>query len=357
VPIKQAFTEFYQQAPEGVWHAPGRVNLIGEHTDYNGGLVLPMALAQGVTLAAARRDDDLLELRSLQEPDSYVRVPIDRLAPGAVTGWAAYAAGPVWALRSAGRPIGGTSLLIDSDLPRGAGLSSSAAVECAVALAVCDLYAPTTDRSWLARLTQHAENDFVGVPCGILDQSASLLCIADHALLLDCRTGLSSHVPMNLAGLVLLVIDTRAVHELVDGEYGSRRDRSPAGSAVAGEGRPGCALAECSWANSVLVSDTGWVLINSLSLKMCKVWRWPRPSRSDLPCRGRARSGGRRRSCSRCPARSARTPPPPPPPRGTLPGTRPQAGQGDGSDRTGRPVSRPTAARLAPRASRSPTGR
>jgi galactokinase len=104
VPIKQAFTEFYQRAPEGVWHAPGRVNLIGEHTDYNGGLVLPMTLAQGVTLAAARRDDDLLELRSLQEPDSYVRVPIDRLAPGAVTGWASYAAGPVWALRSAGRP-------------------------------------------------------------------------------------------------------------------------------------------------------------------------------------------------------------------------------------------------------------
>ncbi len=217
------FRECYGRDPEGVWHAPGRVNLIGEHTDYNDGFVLPLALAQGVTAAAARRDDGVLELRSLQAPDTAATAEVAGLRPGAVTGWAAYAAGVAWALRDAGHEVGGASILIGSDLPRGAGLSSSAALECAVAVALCDLYGLEVPRPELARIAQRAENDFVGVPCGILDQSASLLCTDGHALLLDCRSGLSSQVPLDMTGLTLLVIDTRAEHELLDGGYAARR--------------------------------------------------------------------------------------------------------------------------------------
>jgi galactokinase len=214
------FDEIYGRAPEGVWHAPGRVNLIGEHTDYNDGLVLPFALGEGVTVAAARRDDGVFELRSLQSPETArVTDPV----PGAVTGWAAYAAGVAWSLRAAGHPVGGASLLIDADLPQGAGLSSSAALECAVAVALCDLYDVRVPRPELARIAQRAENDFVGVPSGIMDQSASLLCTEGHVLLLDCRSGLSAQVPLDLTGLTLLVIDTRAEHELVDGGYADRR--------------------------------------------------------------------------------------------------------------------------------------
>jgi len=217
-----AFEDAYGRPPEGVWHAPGRVNLIGEHTDYNDGLVLPLALPQGVSVAAARRDDGVLEVRSLQAAAAGHRVRVAELAPGAVAGWAAYPAGVAWALREHG--VGGASLLIDSDLPQGAGLSSSAALECATALALCELYGAGPDRAELARLAQRAENEFVGVPCGIMDQSASLLCTAGHALLLDCRSGLSTQVPLALGEeWSLLVVDTRAPRALADGRYADRR--------------------------------------------------------------------------------------------------------------------------------------
>jgi galactokinase len=214
------FDEIYGREPDGVWRAPGRVNLIGEHTDYNDGFVLPFALGQGVSVAAARRDDGVFALRSLQSPET---AEVAEPVPGSVHGWAAYAAGVVWSLRAAGHDVGGASLLIDADLPQGAGLSSSAALECAVAVALCDLYGITVPGPELARVAQRAENDFVGVPCGIMDQSASLLCTEGHALLLDCRSGLSAQVPLDLTGLTLLVIDTRAEHELVDGGYADRR--------------------------------------------------------------------------------------------------------------------------------------
>ncbi|MEW2356858.1 galactokinase [Spirillospora sp. NPDC029432] len=231
-PLTAAFTEAYRRAPEGVWHAPGRINVIGEHTDYNGGFVLPFALPLGVSVAAARRDDAVLEVRSLQAADAAVTVPLDGTGPDEVgrwdarERWAAYPFGVASLLR--GRGAGGASLLIDSDLPQGAGLSSSAALECATALALCDLYgldALAADRPELARLAQRAENDYAGMPCGIMDQSAALLCTAGHALMLDCRSGLSGQVPLDLPGkgLALLVVNTRARHELTGGEYAARR--------------------------------------------------------------------------------------------------------------------------------------
>jgi len=236
------FRDCYGRDPAGVWHAPGRVNLIGEHTDYNEGYVLPFALAQGVRAAAQRRDDGVLELCSRQAPGPAVRVaagsltpggvpddaaPADLLplTPGGVPGWAGYAAGVAWALMEAGYAVGGARVAIDADLPQGAGLSSSAALECATAVALTGLYGIAIAPPELARLARRAENDFVGVPTGIMDQSASLECTRGHALLLDCRSLATAQVPLDLAaaGVELLVLDTRARHEHAGGSYTSRR--------------------------------------------------------------------------------------------------------------------------------------
>jgi galactokinase len=223
--ISAWFGDCYGRVPECAWRAPGRANLMGEHTDYNDGLVLPFALEQGTVAAAARREDGLLVVRSRQVEGPAVRVRLDDLRPGVVTGWAAYPAGVAWALRAAGHHLTGVSLAIDSDLPQGAGLASSAALECATAMAIssaCGLAIPRPELVWLTRL---AENDFVGMPCGVMDQSASLLCQAGCALLLDCRTGTGTQVPLGLAarGVGLVLIDTRAGHVLADGAYAARR--------------------------------------------------------------------------------------------------------------------------------------
>jgi galactokinase len=212
-------------APDGVWLAPGRANLMGEHTDYNEGFVLPFALSQATTAAAARRTDGRLLLCSRQEPDDVLEIALDGLAPGTVTGWGTYPAGVAWALRSAGYQVPGACIAIDSDVPAGAGLSSSAALECATALALTELDGVAVPRGELAALARRAENEFVGVPSGIMDQSASLLSQAGHALLLDCRSLDRSQVPFDpaAAGSRLLLINTRARHHLGDGGYGRRR--------------------------------------------------------------------------------------------------------------------------------------
>jgi len=219
------FRERFGGEPDGVWLAPGRANLMGEHTDYNEGFVLPFALGQGVTAAASRRVDRRLTVCSRQEPEDTVEVDLDGLAPGGVTGWAAYPAGVAWALEAAGHRLPGACIAIDSDVPAGAGLSSSAALECATALALTSLAGLDVPRAELVTIARRAENEFAGVPTGIMDQSASLLCRAGHALLLDCRTLETSQVPFDPAagGAGLLLINTRARHELADGEYGRRR--------------------------------------------------------------------------------------------------------------------------------------
>jgi galactokinase len=219
------FAERYGgRAPDGIWFAPGRVNLIGG-PDYNEVFVLPFALAAGVTAAAARRPDRRIALVSRHLPSEPVLLDVDALEPGSVGGWAAYPAGVAWALRQAGYLAGGADVAIDADLPAGAGLSSSAALECATALALTELYQVPVPRRELAALARRAENEFAGVPTGIMDQIAAMACRAGQALLLDCRSGTAAPVPLDpaAAGLTLLVIDTRARRALADGRYAQRR--------------------------------------------------------------------------------------------------------------------------------------
>jgi galactokinase len=233
--LTDEFGSSYGRAPDGVWQAPGRVNLIGEHTDYNDGLVLPIALPRRIVVAAAAREDGVLRLRSRQD-DAVVEVTLDDLAPASVHGWAAYPAGAAWVLREAGHTIGGADLLVDSDLPTGAGLSSSAALLCAVATALLDLASISVPPEKVAQLAQRAENDYVGAPVGLMDQMASMCCTAGHALFFDVQALSLAQVPFDPAvdGLRLLVVDVRAPHRLVDSEYAARRASCEQAAALLG---------------------------------------------------------------------------------------------------------------------------
>jgi galactokinase len=229
------FAERYGRDAAGTWFAPGRVNLLGG-PDYNEVFVLPFALGAGVSAAASRRGDGRIALASRQAGGDPVLLSPGALAPGSVAGWAAYPAGVSWALREAGHLAGGADVAIDADLPAGAGLASSAALECAVALALTGLYRLPVPRRELAALARRAENEFAGVPSGIMDQLAALLCRAGHALLLDCRAGTGTAVPLDPAGagLALLVIDTRVRHALADGRYAARRQACADAAALLG---------------------------------------------------------------------------------------------------------------------------
>ncbi|TDC69501.1 galactokinase [Streptomyces hainanensis] len=220
----------------GRWAAPGRVNLIGEHTDYNEGFVMPFALPHTTGATAARRADRVLRLSSAQIDGAPIEVSLDGLAPGSVPGWAAYPAGVAWELERAGHRLAGAELSFDSNVPTGAGLSSSAALEVVTALALNDLNDLGLTPEALARLSQRAENDFVGMPCGILDQMASASCAAGHVLFLDTRDLSRRQVPFDMAseGLRLLVVDTQVKHSHADGAYATRRAECETGAATLG---------------------------------------------------------------------------------------------------------------------------
>ncbi|MER7457190.1 galactokinase [Micromonospora sp. NPDC126480] len=219
------FRSRYAGKPAGCWAAPGRVNLIGEHTDYNDGYVLPFALPLRTVVAAAPRGDEGWTVWSELADDPVEFGPSAVDEPGKVTGWAAYVAGVVWALRDAGHTVPGARLAIASDVPLGSGLSSSAALEAAVLTALADLGGLDLPAQKQPRLAQRAENAYVGAPTGIMDQSAAIRCRAGHALFLDCRDESVEHIPFDLdaAGLAVLVVDSRASHRHADGEYASRR--------------------------------------------------------------------------------------------------------------------------------------
>ena len=219
--ISKRFVDLFEHEPEVVAAAPGRVNLIGEHIDYSDGFVLPFAISDKTVVALARRTDRKFRISSVQKSADIFEISIDDVVPLKGENWARYALGVLWVLGV----NTGVDLLIDGRVPLGAGLSSSAALECSIATAVNDLFDLNLSLAELARATQKAENDYVGVPCGIMDQSVSLMAKAGSALLLDCRDLTSENIPFLIApqGLELLIIDTQAHHKLVDGGYAERR--------------------------------------------------------------------------------------------------------------------------------------
>jgi galactokinase len=232
------FRESFGRDPLGVFAAPGRVNLIGEHVDYNGGRCLPMALPHATYAALAPRDDHTVTVMSAQQDRPWTG-SLSGLGPGRVTGWPAYAAGVVWAMQQQGHQPPGLDIAVDSRVPLGAGLSSSAALECSVALGVLELCGQTLDGDARRRLVQaciRAENEVAGAATGGLDQTVALFGQPGHALLLDCRDWSHRQVPWRLEGVDLVVVDTRASHTLTDGGYESRRRECERAAAVLGVG-------------------------------------------------------------------------------------------------------------------------
>jgi galactokinase len=225
--VQAGFMERFQREPLGVWRAPGRVNLIGEHTDYNDGFVFPFAIDRSTVVALAPREDRTIQITTAYSED-VIRIGLDGVSPDAVSGWSAYPLGVVWALGEFGADlsdVAGFDAHIDSDVPVGAGLSSSAAIESAVAVALNEVWDLGFDGQLLARVGQLAENKAVGAPTGIMDQSASLLGRKDAAVFLDCRSLDAEVIPLGFeaAGLVLLVIDTHVSHAHATGGYADRR--------------------------------------------------------------------------------------------------------------------------------------
>jgi galactokinase len=219
------------------WDVPGRVNLIGEHLDYNGGPVLPLAIDRSVTVKARARQDGTVNVWS-DLPGAAKVSFATTVQPGDVDGWATYVAGTVWSLAERGHPISGADLVIESRLPSGSGLSSSAATTCGVASALDELFGLGLDVEAIALVAQHAESGFVGAPVGLMDQLAVLHGTADHAVLIDTAVTPHTTTPVHLGweadGLVLAVIATGAHHALADGEYAARREECERAAAELG---------------------------------------------------------------------------------------------------------------------------
>jgi galactokinase len=218
----EQFRRWIGEAPAQVWTAPGRVNLIGEHTDYNGGFVLPVAIDRSTTVVVGGRVDGVLRCRSLQVADD--------------TGWTAYVDGVARALAEEAVHVGGANVLVDSDVPPGAGLSSSAALEVASAAALAALAGARLDLSQLAAVAHRAETEFVGVPVGIMDQTVVAMATEGHAAFLDTRSLAVEQVPFDprAHALHLVVIDSGVRRRLDDGRYAARRRECEAAAAALG---------------------------------------------------------------------------------------------------------------------------
>ena len=219
--IREDFAKLFGLNPDLVSSAPGRVNLIGEHIDYSDGFVLPFAIQARTYCALRIRSDERIRVATNQHKRDIFESSISELKPQTGPVWSRYILGVLWAL---GVKVG-VEILVDSEVPSGAGLSSSAALECSVAIALNHHLELGRSLTELARITQRAENEFVGVPCGIMDQSISLMGRAGHALLLDCRDLSTRQIKVDFESnnLKLLIVDTRAHHALVDGGYAERR--------------------------------------------------------------------------------------------------------------------------------------
>ena len=221
--LRHAFTQAFDAAPQHILRAPGRVNLIGEHTDYNDGFVLPMAIDRAVLIAARTRADRAVRMRALDFDNARVEFSLDApITRDHANKWSDYIRGVAWALQARGFALPGLDLAIQGDVPLGSGLSSSAALEVCAATTFVTMGGLAISRTEIAELCQRAENEFVGVKSGIMDQFISALARVDHALLIDCRDLSYQNVPLP-RGATIVVCDTMKRRGLVDSEYNTRR--------------------------------------------------------------------------------------------------------------------------------------
>lgn len=233
--LRAQYQQIYKTEPR-LFRSPGRINIIGEHTDYNNGFVLPAAIDQAAYVAAGKRNDDTIRLYSVQFDDHFT-CTTTTLAPR--KSWTDYVLGVVDQLRKEGYPIGGFNLVLDGDVAVGAGLSSSAAVECSVIYALNELFALGIDRMQLVHMAQHAEHEFAGVKCGIMDQFASAFGKKDHVVQLDCRSLQYEYVPLNLEGYKIVLLNTNVKHSLSSSAYNTRRQQCEQGVAWVATHKPG----------------------------------------------------------------------------------------------------------------------
>ncbi|HEY9593806.1 MAG TPA: galactokinase, partial [Spirochaetia bacterium] len=247
-PVKQSHLEEYGKPPEIIASAPGRVNLIGEHTDYNDGFVFPMAIDFTARVAISRRKDTHLRFYSVDYKDRK-RATLPTLRYRKEDRWANYPKGVIAQFLELGQTLGGMDVTIHGDVPQGAGLSSSAALEVATALAIQDLYGIDIGREELAKLAQRAENEFVGVKCGIMDQFISRLAKEGHAMLLDTRFLTYHYVPLALKGVKILITNSKVPHGLVESEYNKRREECRKCVELLSPKKPGTALRDYSAAD------------------------------------------------------------------------------------------------------------
>lgn len=225
--VKNKFRELFQEEPR-LFRSPGRINIIGEHTDYNDGFVLPAAIDQAAYVAVGKRSDDMIHLASLAFNETY-SCRLSELRPS--KSWTDYVLGVVDQLLKNGCYIGGFNLVLDGDIKIGAGLSSSAAVECSVLFALNELFALSLPKMQIAKLAQAAEHEFAGVKCGIMDQFASVFGKAGHAVQLDCRSLEYQYVPIQMDGIKMVMFNSNVSHSLASSEYNTRRQQCEQGVA------------------------------------------------------------------------------------------------------------------------------
>jgi galactokinase len=225
--VVQQFAEQFRETPQMVVSSPGRINLIGEHTDYNNGFVLPAAIDKAMNIAVSKRNDDLLQMVAADFGDSYTGSVLK--LEKSPKFWPNYVLGVLNELQHRGFRFGGLNLVINSNIPAGGGLSSSAAMECCVVYFMNELFGFGLSKLDMVKIAQAAENRFVGLQCGIMDMFASMFGKKNQAILLDCRSLKHEYIPMELRQYAIVLMDTRVKHSLATGEYNVRREQCEMG--------------------------------------------------------------------------------------------------------------------------------
>jgi galactokinase len=227
--VREVFSQVFGGEVE-VFRSPGRVNIIGEHTDYNEGFVLPAAIDKAIYAGIAKREDDIIRIHSV-EFGKTIEIKMDALKPSE-EGWPNYILGVVDQMQKRGIYIKGFDMVFHGDIPIGSGMSSSAAVECATAFALNHVFNLKLSKRELAFIGQKAEHEFVGVMCGIMDQFASVFGKKDHVIKLDCRSLEYEYLPLDLKEYTLLLLNTNVKHSLASSEYNTRRQQCEEGVAI-----------------------------------------------------------------------------------------------------------------------------